>query len=151
MAEVEPEAAGGRYCEEAVLGDGQSLPQIKEAPHVFDGEPVGRPAHQMGVDFGDPVADDRQVDGFGHARDLGSRRDPARAHLVDHTISTEQASSEAERDRAPKIFAAADRGRNRGRQPRAAGLALHRLIPTPIWRARPAKPCSPGSPMRRCW
>src|SRR5213075_1642634 len=38
--------------------------------HVFDGQPVRNSADQVDVDLGDQVADDRQVEGLGHAGDL---------------------------------------------------------------------------------
>jgi hypothetical protein len=64
------------------------------------------------MDLRDPVADHRQVEGLGHAGDLSPWGDAAAAHLIDHhNVDRTRLDHVAERDNAPEVFAAGDRGR----------------------------------------
>ena len=53
------------------------FPQLEQARHVLDGQPVGDRADQVDMDLRHAVADHRQVEGLGHAGDLEPRRDAA--------------------------------------------------------------------------
>src|SRR5204863_1398210 len=95
--------------------------------HVFDGEAVGNAGDKVGVEFGDDVADHRQVEGLGHAGDLEPRGDPAGAHQVDHhVIDRARVDHVAERDDAVQQFATADRGRQGGIDPGDPGIVVVR-------------------------
>jgi hypothetical protein len=65
----------------------------------------------MDVDLRHPVADHRQIEGFGHTGDLEPGRDAAGAHLIDHhDIDRARLHHVAERGDPPQILAAGNRG-----------------------------------------
>src|SRR5271166_7168781 len=69
----------------------------------------------MDVDFGDQMTDDGQVEGFGHAGDLQPLGDAADPNQVDHhDVDRVPFDHVTERDDAPDVFAAGDRGRESG-------------------------------------
>src|SRR4051812_33700046 len=79
----------------------------------------------MDVDLRYAVADDRQVEGLGHAGDLEPRRDAARAHLIDHRdIDRALLDHVAERHDAPEVLAAGNRRGERVGDPRKAGVIV---------------------------
>ena len=66
------------------------------------------------MDLRHAVADDGQVEGFGHAGDLEPRGDAAGAHLVDHDdVYGAGLEHVAERHDGVEVLAAGDRGRER--------------------------------------
>ena len=79
------------------------------------------------MDFGNEVADDRQVEGFGHAGDLHPLRDAADPHQIDHDdVDRARLDHVAEGHYPPDILAASDRRRQRGGDPRQAGIVVRR-------------------------
>src|SRR5579875_2895377 len=92
LVEVETEAGGVRQDQLAVLRPRHLFEQPEQPRHVFDRQPIRHGADEMDMDFGHPMADDRQVCGRGHAGDLEPGRDAAGAHLSIMTMSTECAS-----------------------------------------------------------
>ena len=98
------------------------------------------------------MADDRQVEGFGHAGDLEPWSDAAGAYLIDHH-DVDRAGLEhvAERHDAPEVFAPGNRGREGLGHPRETGvIVVRRYIFEPIEADAgvfdPPTDVTPGSP-----
>ena len=69
-AEIEAETWCRRHRQQTLFGDRDLFPQMEEPGHVFDGQPGRHGTDEVQVNFRDAVADDRQVEGLGHAGDF---------------------------------------------------------------------------------
>ena len=110
LVELEAQPGLVRQHELALLDHRRLLVERHHPRHVLDGEAVGAGRHHVHQHLGHDVADDRQVEGLGHAGDLHPLRGAADPREIDHDdVDRVRLDHLPERRDAPDILAARDR------------------------------------------
>src|SRR5262249_5226969 len=101
------------------------LVEVQGPRHVLDGQAVGDRCDQVHVDLRYQMANDRQIERLGHARDLHPLRDTAYAQEVDHhDVDRAVLEEMAEGDDAVVVLAGGDRRRQRVGDAGHAGIIV---------------------------
>src|SRR5215469_12606115 len=127
LVEFEAKPRRGRHRKLAIYRLRDLFEEPHQPRHVFDREPIRDRADQVNMNFGDQMTDDREVESFGHPGDLHPLGYAADPHQVDHDdVDRARLDHVPEWHDAPNIFAAGDRRRQSGGDPRKTGIVIRR-------------------------